>query len=142
MKKIGFSILLLLLLVLGAGKSISKYINYKTDFIAVNGITVWKISNAELNINNEIESFMHYTFKEENKTVESNVTVDKDSLTLNTKYNHIEFKKINNNMYTHNDINVYFNEQTNQYNISYTNNHIEFNNIIDFTHELEVTCNL
>lgn len=141
MKKLGLSILVLLV-VLAAGKSISKYINYKNDFMAVNGVVVWEVSNAELNIHNELESFMYYTFMEENKTVESNVTVDKDSLNLNTKYNHIEFKKINNNMYTHNDVNVYLNEQTNQYNISYTDNHKEFNNIVDFTHELEVTCNL
>lgn len=122
--------------------SIKEYNEYKKDFININGIATWYAGNQELKIDNEIESYLYYIFQENNKEVSDNITIDKDSLTLNTKLNHIEFKKINNNMYTHNDVNVYVDEQKQQYNIFSNNEQKEFNNINELVYALKSECNL
>lgn len=122
--------------------SIKEYKEYRQDFISINGIAVWYAGNQELKIDNEIESYLYYIFQENNKEVSDNIMIDKDSLTLNTKLNHIEFKKIDNNMYTHNDINVYVDEQKQQYNIFSNNEQKEFNNINELVDALKNECNL
>lgn len=122
--------------------SIKEYKEYKQDFISINGIAVWDAGNQELKIDNEIESYFYYIFEENNKEVSDNITIDKDSLTLNTKLNHIEFKKIDNNMYTHNDINVYVDEQKQQYNIFSNNEQKEYTNINKLVYALKNECNL
>lgn len=134
------SIAIVALCMLLIGISVKNYVEYKNDFIKVNGKVTWSLSNMELNIDNELESYMYYTFKEENKAVDANITVLKDSIILNSVKGRIEFKKVNDNIYSNNGINVYINEKEGQCNLFTNNTHTELFNTSDLAHELEKIC--
>lgn len=130
---------------------VNKYQNYKSEFTTTYGINTWELANQEAGIKTEIGSFIHFTLHNDSINPDDNINdsyLEKGNksiifcdgtLTLYKDKQDMEgtqFKKVSDNMYTLNGVNVYIDAESNYYSTFKNNMHMEYKNIYQMYNNL------